>query len=104
MDFDPQSLRVQFLQHGVRSAGELARSAKVSQPTISRALGKLSVSLVRIGRGRATRYGLANPIEELGSDWPLYVIGPDGAPDQIGRLHSLLGGKYWLDRGTWPTL
>jgi len=104
MDFDPQSLRVQFLQHGVRSAGELARSAKVSQPTISRALGKLSGSLVRIGRGRTTRYGLANPIEELGSNWQLYVIGPDGAPEQIGRLHSLVGGKYWLERGTWPTL
>lgn len=104
MDLDPQSLRVQFLQHGVRSAGELARTAKVSQPTISRALGKFAESLVRIGRGRATRYGLANPIEELGSDWPLYVIGPDGAPEQIGRLHSLLGGRYWLDRGTWTTL
>ncbi len=104
MELDPQSLRVQFLRHGVRSAGELARSAKVSQPTISRALAKLTGSLIRIGRGRATRYGLANPIEGLGSDWPLYLIGSDGAPEQIGRLHSLLGGKYWLERATWPTL
>jgi len=101
---DPQTLRREFLRHGVRSAGELARSAKVSQPSISRALGKLSGSLVRIGRGRAARYGLANPIGELGSVWPLYVIGADGAPEQIGRLHSLLGGKYWLEGRAWPTL
>ena len=106
MEFKPQSLRLQFLQHGVRSAEELARSARVSQPTISRALRRLPDSLVRIGRGRSTRYGLANPIGDLGSDWPLYVIGSEGAPEQIGRLFSLLGGKYWLDAGTntWPSL
>jgi len=40
----------------------------------------------------------------LGKGCPLYVIGPDDAPEQIGRLHSLVGSKYWLDRGTWPTL
>jgi hypothetical protein len=34
------------------------------------------------------------------------VIGSEGAPEQIGRLFSLLGGKYWLDAGTntWPSL
>jgi hypothetical protein len=40
------------------------------------------------------------PVEELGSEWPLYLIGEDGVPEQLGRLHFLLGGKFWLERGT----
>lgn len=97
MNFDPSSLRLQFLRHGVRSAGELAGEAGVSQPTISRALGQFGDSLVRIGAGRSARYALAAPIGDLGAVWPLYLIGPDGSPEQLGNLHALLGGGFWIE-------
>ncbi|PTX95894.1 type II toxin-antitoxin system HipA family toxinoxin YjjJ [Spartobacteria bacterium LR76] len=106
MSFEPTSLRQEFLRHGVRSAAELARTAGVSQPTISRALHQLGEMVVRIGSGRSARYGFAAPIEDLGADWPLYLFGADGAPEQIGSLHLLLGGKVWIERNTsrWESL
>lgn len=106
MSLDTRALRLQFLQHGLRTSAELARAAKVSQPTISRALATLSAELVRVGRGRSQRYGLLRPFEELGSSWPLYLIGPDGNPEQLGTLHSVLERGFWLERAStkWASL
>ena len=71
MDFDPQSLRVQFLQHGLRSAGELARSAKVSQP-IDVSVGHFST----IWQRDAVSYAIQS--HALATDQPsvLNVTGP----------------------------
>jgi hypothetical protein len=95
------NLRLEFLRHGVRSAKELANGLGVSQPTISRYLAELEKSgpgsLVRIGEGRAARYGLANPTADLGFEWPLYVITEDGSPDQLGRLQYLAGGAWHFE-------
>lgn len=106
MPFDPQMLRLQFLTHGVRTAAELAEALDVSQPTISRALAQFGDELLCLGGGRSRRYALARPLEGLGAVWPLYLIGPDALPVQIGRLHSLVGGSYWLERQArgWDTL
>ncbi len=61
--------------------------------------------IVRIGRGPAAEYGLAAPIAELGASWPLYAMDRLGAPEQIGRLHALAGGAWWLENaGNWPCL
>jgi HipA-like C-terminal domain len=107
METPEQLVRRQFLQHGVRSARELALSLGVSQPTISRVLAGMSDSLVRIGRGPSTRYGYEVPVSEFGSSFPLYLMGADGSPEQIGKLHSLAASAWWLERGssdTWDTL
>jgi hypothetical protein len=100
-----QDLRIIFRQHGVVSAEMLAQELQVSQPTISRYLRKLE-HLVRIGAGRKALYGLAEPIESGESAWPLYLIGSDGVPEQLGTLHLLLGGHIWIDRSTprWTVL
>lgn len=90
-------IRLQFLSRGVLGARDLAEALKVSQPTISRALCSMGASLVRIGRGPATRYGLASPIGDLGHFWPLYLIDPLGAPREIGVLHSLAGPAWLLE-------
>ena len=57
----------------------------------------MDASLVRIGRGPATRYGLASPIGDLGHSWPLYLIDNLGAPRELGVLHSLAGPAWWLE-------
>ncbi len=99
-----QSLRIQFLANGVCTARQLAASVKASQPTISRALARMP-GVLRIGNGRAACYGLADPVADLGASWPLYVIDRDGAPDQVGRLHRLAGGPWWLESAdNWPCL
>jgi hypothetical protein len=90
-------IRMQFLSRGVLGARDLAEALKVSQPTVSRALCSMGASLVRIGRGPMTRYGLASPIGDRGHSWPLYLIDPLGAPREIGVLHSLAGPAWWLE-------
>ena len=90
-------IRLQFLSRGVLGARDLAEALKVSQPTVSRALCSMDASLVRIGRGPTTRYGLASPIGDRGHSWPLYLIDPLGAPREIGVLHSLAGPAWWLE-------
>ena len=100
-------IRLQFLSRGVLGARDLAEALKVSQPTISRALCSMDASLVRIGRGPTTRYGLASPIGDLGHSWPLYQIDQIGAPREIGSLHSLAGPAWWLESGSglpWQSL
>lgn len=97
MRLDLQRLRVEFRQRGVVSAADLARAAGVSQPTVSRALKQFGSALLRIGSRRGAKYALSHPIGDLGANWPLFLIGADGQPEQIGRLHALLNGGYWLD-------
>lgn len=48
--------------NGPLSAAELAARLGVSQPTISRALSALGSVVLRIGRGRSTRYALRQQI------------------------------------------
>ncbi|MFZ4387177.1 MAG: type II toxin-antitoxin system HipA family toxin YjjJ [Chthoniobacterales bacterium] len=102
-----QLIRLAFLRKGTMTARELAEDAGVSQPTISRALTRMGGSVVRIGRGSSTRYGLEAQVADLGSRWPLYVIGSGGAPEQAGVLQALVGGGFHLERSTeehWTTL
>jgi hypothetical protein len=97
MRLDLQRLRVEFRRHGVVRTADLARAAGVSQPTISRALHQFGDALLRFGSRRGARYALSSPIGAHGSNWPLFVLGADSQPEQVGRLHALLNGGFWLD-------
>ena len=100
-------VRLQFLTRGILSARVLATTLQVSQPTISRALGEMGSTVVRIGRGPSTRYGLAASVGDLGHAWPLYQLDSQGAPREIGVLHSLAGQTWWLESASgtlWETL
>ena len=100
-------VRLQFLTRGILSARVLATTLQVSQPTISRALGEMGSTVVRIGRGPSTLYGLAAPVGDLGHAWPLYQLDSQGAPREIGVLHSLAGPTWWLESASgtpWETL
>jgi hypothetical protein len=101
-----QKIRLEFLNRGILTASELRQATGVSQPTISRALAGIE-GLLRIGSGPTTRYALTGEIAGCGSSWPLFVIGRDGEPDQIARLHTLAGGRNcWVERipGKWESL
>ncbi|HEY8902586.1 MAG TPA: hypothetical protein VIM48_02695, partial [Chthoniobacterales bacterium] len=101
------AIRLEFLRRSVVTAKELAANVGVSQPTISRAIAELGDSIVRIGRGATSRYGMSAPIGNLGARWPLYILSPTGAPEQVGELHALAGGAWYLDapaRKRWSSL
>ncbi len=107
MDDIVSRIRLQFLTRGVLGARELTRALRVSQPSISRALARMGPSVLRLGSGPATRYGLISPIGTLGHSWPLYLIDQNRTPREVGVLHSLTGPAWWLETPTgiaWKSL
>ena len=81
---------------GVATSRELQALAGVSQATLSRALAGLGDRLVVIGRGRATRYALAEPAFGNEHRIPLYQITPQGLPEHVADLRPLTGGRFYL--------
>jgi len=78
------------------SASEIGSALKISQPSVSRLLRQLGQKVVRLGRGKSTRYALAREIGSLGSEWPLYEIDVLGKPRRVGTLHALQPGQWCL--------
>lgn len=90
-------IRIELLARGILDGRQLREALGVSQPTLSRTLASFGDHLIRIGRTRASRYGLPSPVRDLGHAWPLYRIDEGGAPRELGTLHSLAGRAWWLD-------
>jgi hypothetical protein len=76
-------------ERGTATASELVRALGVSQPTLSRLISSLGSRVVRMGRARATRYGLSRDVARAGHRWPLYHIDPEGHAHPLGHLHAL---------------
>lgn len=73
---------------GVSSSSELRRRLGISQPSFSR-LVSADLDFVRIGAGRATRWGLRRSIPGLPSEIPVYRIDPEGRPRRLAVLTPL---------------
>ena len=89
------------LQHGVVPAGRLTKALGISPQTLMSRVRAEGDSIVRIGRGRATRYGLRRVVPGLArSDLPLFRVDGTGRPDPVGRLFILAGNETaWLPSG-----
>jgi hypothetical protein len=85
------------LRRGVATAVELQRGVAASQPSISRALGRLGDGVVRIGRSRGTRYALRRSLPGAGDRWPVYRIDAAGRPSPAGHLHAICPDGFWFD-------
>lgn len=94
-----------FRQRGALTAKELGDSLAVSQPTVSRLLSRMGRKVVRLGRGRSSRYAMVREIASHGSDWPLYAIGEDGRPSRVGILRALQNRQWALEQDEpWESL
>jgi hypothetical protein len=89
------------LERGAVPAGRLAEALRFSPQTLMRRVRAEGGRVVRIGRGRATRYGLRRELVGLGrSEIPLFRIAESGKPETVGRLVALAGGEtVWLPAG-----
>ncbi len=89
------------LQRGVVPAGRLTDALGISPQTLMSRVRAEGDRIVRIGRGRATRYGLRREISGLArSDVPLFRIDGTGKPDPVGRLLVLARHETaWLPSG-----
>jgi hypothetical protein len=106
MDARVTVLQTELHNRGVLTAREVAGALEVSQPTVSRLIAALGAERVlRIGQGRATRYGLRRSVRGLGSAWPLYTVGPKATVRLEGRLHALEPKGWCVEQDEpWETL
>ena len=95
----PSDSLIVRLNSGCTSSAELERAAGMSQSWVSAALRTLIAQrrVVRIGSRRGARYALRNEISPIGSAWPLYRVGHDGEPVELGVLYALAAGEYYLE-------
>jgi hypothetical protein len=84
------------------SAGELIENLGVSQATLSRLLAKLGTKVLKIGRGRSTRYAMPRNVRGLGDRWPIYRIDQDGDACREGDLVALSAGAFLIQPNGYP--
>jgi len=89
------------LAKGPAGAAELVRALGVSQPTLSRTISALQREgrIVRVGVTRGARYGLARPVDDVGSQWPLFRVDESGRLLELGPLHALERNFYYVPCG-----
>ncbi len=88
---------IALLSRGAATRADLQGELHVSQPTLSRAIAELGNQIVRIGRGRSTRYGLRRELPLIGSFLPIFRVDREGEARLIGRMHALAREQYWFD-------
>lgn len=87
------------LRRGVMTAGDLQARMGVSPATVRRALDELgNQRILRIGRGRATRYGARRtPAHCGGTSWPLHEVTDRGTIFQFATLHALEADQWYVE-------
>lgn len=90
------------LNRGVLPAADLRERLGVSAATLMRMVREAGPEILRIGRGRATQYGLRQTWPNLdGSRFPLFKISESGAAASVGELITLAAHQSaWMPMGT----
>lgn len=97
------ALRVQ-LSSGQQTSAQLQRALGVSQPTMSRLLGRLGPDVIRRGVRRNARYLLSRTIEGVGTEVPLYQVDAKGEPARVGTLRAVSQRAFLLESTALPAL
>jgi hypothetical protein len=90
------------LNWGVLRSADLRQRLGVSPATLMRGVREAGADLVRIGRGRATRYGLRQSWPSLdASRFPLFRVADTGTARVEGELLTLAARQtVWMPGGT----
>lgn len=90
------------LNRGVLHASDLRERLGVSPATLMRALREAGPNVIRIGRGRATRYGLRQSWPSIdGSRFPMFRVIENGTAQSAGELVTLVARQaVWTPAGT----
>jgi len=93
---------VNQLYRGVLNAADLRQSLGISAPTMMRAVRQAGARVVRIGRGRATRYGLRELWPGLdASRFPVFRVSESGVAQSAGDVFTLASRQtVWMPAGT----
>ena len=90
------------LSRGVLHSADLRQRLGVSPATLMRGLREAGPDVIRIGRGRATRYGLRQSWPTLdASRFPLFRVTENGTARSEGELLTLVARQtVWMPAGT----
>lgn len=91
---------IKLLREGPQPAKALYERLDVSQPTLSRLITQLGVSILRFGKARQSQYALRRKIGAH-STFPLYRVSESGELQQWGALHPIMPEGYLVE--TWVT-
>lgn len=83
------------LASGPKKANNLAVSLGVSQPTISRALSKLSEEIIKFGRARSIQYAIRDSVRGI-DDVPIYRVDSEGKIHTLGTLVAVRPEGYLM--------
>ncbi len=86
------------LSRGILPAAALSEALAVSQSAVARSLRRLTEDgrVLRIGTTRGARYALRRDLEGIGSQWPLRQVDRGGEIHELGTLHALAAGHYFI--------
>lgn len=85
------------LRRGPRTSAELSAALGVSQSTVSRALSQI-LNVVQMGRGRASRYGLADELMDVSAQaHTVFRVTAGGEAIAIGRIAAIVGAAFWYE-------
>jgi len=91
---------IKLLREGPQPAKALYERLDVSQPTLSRLIAQLGVSILRFGKARQSQYALRRKIGAH-TTFPLYRISESGELQQWGALQPIMPEGYLVE--TWVT-
>lgn len=85
-------------------AAELLEGLGITRPTLGRLVAEAGGRVVRLGRTRATAYGVRQ-VSAAGSEWPLFRIRGDGTLEELGQVVALTGDTFHVQvEGDRPNL
>lgn len=93
----------QYLSNkGAIPTAQLLEALQISAPTLSRLIVAEQGAILRLGRGRATRYALPRSVPGLPAQIPVYRVAKKGQAAAVAELVPLQDGGSWVEpaRGT----
>ncbi|HVA55118.1 MAG TPA: type II toxin-antitoxin system HipA family toxin YjjJ [Gammaproteobacteria bacterium] len=94
----PEDLLNLLGRTGPMTGRDLARALGISAATLSRTYARHRDRVCRMGKTRGAQYALRRSIRGLETPLPVYAIGTQGTPSNIGELHPLTNGQHWFER------
>ena len=95
---DQKKELLHFLEtQGASSSPEIQAYLGVSQATVSRLMVEAEDEVIVCGKGKSTRYALAQPIGPEPAQQPIWMINQAGFPSRLGTLSLLSKSQLHID-------
>ena len=91
------SLTDQLAIRGPLTAAELRNALGTSRATLSRVVAEGGPDVLRLGRGRATRYALPRRVAGLPVRLPVYRVDAEGRPTPVAELLPVQSRGTWVE-------